>query len=232
MIVRNKPYYFIYQRQNANFKGLMKSDEGTLNGIEKPCFVTDKKPFIDFNSLDKQKTYVGLQYGPGISSKIIRLFTRQYCPNHDIPIHVFCFANNGEDWLIYQSCYRANPRLGTFPGASKSKAEEWAISRRNHRKKCEVFEVDVNIAPLEENIGVKYGLKDVLKLGKAILLGRNGKQQDSPGVLCSEYIALGIDNICKFYNIPSWCITPAHFKDYFIQNGIATVIRYKGKALS
>lgn len=179
---------------------------------QKMVDVVDFKPIIDFAKLDKQKTYLGLQYENSVSAKVIRLFTQHFCPKKEIPCHVFCLANQDGEWIIYQSCYRENPQLGTKSGSNKAKALDWAKSKRNHEKTTEVFEMPMDVSKLEKNLGKFYGIIDIFKLGCSIILG--GKGKNNSGVVCSEYIAFGFDKICDFYKKPAWLITPAHFKNY------------------
>ena len=58
---------------------------------------------------------------------------------------------------------------------------------------------------------------------KACLTDKNGKQKNREGIICSEYMALCNDEICKFYNLPAHCITPAHFQNYFDKNNIKPI---------
>lgn len=52
---------------------------------------------IFFGELDKNKTYIGLQYGNSAIAKKIIKYTRQYAPNsQDIPTHVFAIIYRHE----------------------------------------------------------------------------------------------------------------------------------------
>ena len=80
-----------------------------------------------------------------------------------------------------------------------------------------------NKSTLIEQIGEKYGKGDIVNLFKAFLFNTNGKQADMPGVICSEYIATSNQDIQSFFGLKPWCITPAHFKKYFMLQGVPSI---------
>lgn len=73
---------------------------------------------IHFEELDKNQTYIGLQYGISRVAKKIIKYTKQYAPSspNDIPTHVFAIVYRHDlgGWWIYESHLRENKELG-FP---------------------------------------------------------------------------------------------------------------------
>ena len=173
---------------------------------------------LDFNNLDKDKTYVGLQYGTDNVAKQIQRFSGEYCPGAEAPTHTICLTNENGEWIVYQSSGRPNELLGTPSGTYKISASKWADVVR---KKFELYDMNVDTKILEQNLGQQYGSRDIVQLMKVSILNKNGTQSDCPGVTCSEYISLGFDKICQFFKLPAWCITPAHYKSYVMQQNIS-----------
>lgn len=175
---------------------------------------------IDLAKLDPQKTYVGMQYGIDKTAKGIQICTQKYCPDSEVPSHVFSLVNENGEWYIYQSNGHATPTLGASAGVNKTRAVDWIALAKNQVKRFETYEFPVDRTVLQNHMGEGYGKGDIVNLLKAFLFNSNGQQGDAPGLICSEYIALSSPEIQSFYNLPAWCITPAHFKNYVLTNGI------------
>ena len=72
---------------------------------------------IDFEKLDKNKTYLGLQYGTSLIAKQIKRFSKDYAPDSkEIPTHVLAFVYRLGEWWIYESHADTNKDLGVPSG--------------------------------------------------------------------------------------------------------------------
>ena len=80
--------------------------------------------------------------------------------------------------------------------------------------------MNIDFEVLEEHIGEQYGRGDIAALMGAAIFNNNGSQKDHKGLICSEYLALCYKPICEYYNLPPYCITPAHFQNYIDKLGI------------
>lgn len=171
---------------------------------------------IDFNKLNKKKTYIALEYGTSLIAKQIKKFSKCYCPNSkEIPTHVFALVYRFGEWWIYESHAKGDVNLGIPKGVRRYKASIWQEIEKDAKKNFAAYEQKVSRKLLEEYIGQPYGIGDIRSLLHAALHNSNGKQKNKKGLICSEYIALCYPEICKYYQLPEYCITPAHFQDYF-----------------
>ena len=177
---------------------------------------------VSFKNLDKEKTYVGLQYGDSLISKQIIKLTKPFAPNSEvIPSHVFGLVYRFNSWWIFESHAKGNRKLGVVDGVRRCKKSIWdKIETKNNFK---IYEMELSIPKLEDYIGQQYGLGDIESLMKACLTNKNGKQKDREGIICSEYMALCHNKICDFYDLPPHCITPAHFQNYVDANKMTPV---------
>lgn len=178
---------------------------------------------VDLTKLDPQKTYVGMQYGVDGTAKGIQICTQKYCPDSEVPTHIFSLVNEKGKWVIYQSNGHATPALGTSAGVNRSNAADWIGLAKNQVKRFEIYEMPLDRSVLHSHMGERYGSGDLVNLFKAFLFNCNGSQGDAAGLMCSEYVALSNPNIQEFYNLPAWCITPAHFKNFVLQNNIPAI---------
>ena len=177
---------------------------------------------FNFDLLDKKKTYIGLQYGKTFIAKQIQKFSKEYAPNSkEIPTHVLGLKFRYGTWWIFESHAKGFKKLGVPAGVRRMKRELWEqIEDKNEF--C-VYPMKLKVRSLESYIGQPYGMGDIKALMKASIFGTNGKQKDRDGLICSEYMALCNDKICKYYNLPAYCITPAHFQNYFDEKGIHAI---------
>ncbi len=168
---------------------------------------------INFDKLDIHKTYLGLEYGDSLIGKQIIKFTSQYAPNSlNVPSHVFAIVHKFGEWWIYES--HANGKNGLPAGVRKYKSSKFEEIEKNKLKRFMAYPLRLNKSTLEKHLGEPYGFGDIKSLCLAGLNKSNGKQKDRKGLICSEYVALAYPRICKFYKLPAWCITPAHFQNY------------------
>lgn len=170
---------------------------------------------IDFEQLDKRKTYLGLQYGTSLIAKQIKRFSRSYAPDSkEIPTHVLAFVYRLGEWWIYESHADGHKDLGVPAGVRRYKLDVWLKIEKNTQNQFKAIPFDIDFKTLEHYIGQPYGVGDIRSLLKAAIFHNNGKQKDRKGLICSEYIALCAPYVPEFYNLPAYCITPAHFQDY------------------
>lgn len=177
---------------------------------------------VSFDKLDKNKTYVGLQYGESLISKQIMKLTRRFAKNSKvIPSHVLGLKYRFNSWWIFEAHAKGNRKLGVPDGVRRCKKEIWdKIETKNNFK---IYEMNLEEEKLEEYIGQQYGLGDIESLMHACLHNSNGKQKDREGIICSEYMALCNKDIRDFCELPAHCITPAHFQNYFDMKKIEPV---------
>ena len=220
-VQNNDIYAYNIDGKHVKIGSLGVADEQTLMINLKNA--QSKGLLINLDNLDPNETYVGLQYGTDNSARAIQFATRQYCRETEPPTHVFGLSNEGGEWYIYQSNGHATPELGTNAGVNKTNATDWISLAKNQVKRFEVFKMPLNKSTLTEQIGEKYGKGDIVNLFKAFLFNTNGKQADMPGVICSEYIATSNQDIQSFFGLKPWCITPAHFKKYFMLQGVPSI---------
>lgn len=181
---------------------------------------------IDWNKLDKNKTYVGLERGQGPTSKVIRKLTKEFCyDREDVPSHIFAliYDHRCGQWLIYESHYLPSS-IGCLSSGTRRYYKP--ILTFVFPQTCinsDIYELELDEDILIQNLGKPYGYGDIAKLLRACLLNTNGKQKDFPGLICSEYIALACPKLTLALSLPPWCITPAHYLKYFLDNHIEKI---------
>lgn len=183
---------------------------------------------IDFEQLDKHKTYLGLQYGTSFIANKIRSFSKEYAPDSkEIPTHVLAFVYRLGDWWIYESHAKGDKKLGVPAGVRRYKLAVWLEIENNTQEQFKAVPFNFDFKALENYIGHPYGMGDIRSLLKAAIFHSNGKQKNRDGFICSEYLALCAPKVPEFYNLPEYCITPAHFQDYIDKHPAEGVIDYK-----
>ena len=176
---------------------------------------------IDFSKLNKNKTYIGLQYGSGFVSKKIREYSKEYAKDSEkIPTHILGLVYEEGEWHIYESHAKGFEKICVNSGVRRMSETIWKIIEKDTQDEFEAFELDLDRAELKKHLGEQYSLGDIRALLHAALFHNNGKQKDRKGLICSEYISLCFFEICRYYNLPSWCITPAHFQDFIDKGGV------------
>lgn len=177
---------------------------------------------IDFDKLDKRKSYVILEYGTSLVSKLISKFTKDYCPEVKTrPSHVIGLKYNGYCWQIYESHLKptSDPKIGSGVRTYSQYFFEGEFPQIV-ASTGKVYPLSLELKELTHLLGEPYGLGDILSLGKQYFRHNNGSQKDRVGYICSEYIATACKKIVSYFNLPPHCITPAHFLKYFLDNGI------------
>lgn len=177
---------------------------------------------INWDKLNPDKTYVVLEYGQGIISKLIRKLTREFCYDMDVPSHVLALVYDHQvgQWMIYESHNLPNEMMCLPAGTRRYYKPQFIYAFPQTNIGGEVYEIPLSIENLVKNLGKVYGYGDISKLLRACLFHTNGKQKDFPGLICSEYLALACRPIRKYFHLPAHCITPAHWLRYIIDNKI------------
>ncbi len=185
---------------------------------------------INFEELDKKRTYVGLQYGTSLIAKKIRKYSKCYAPNSkEIPTHVLALIYRLGEWWVYESHADGHKSKGVPAGVRRFTVEKWLEIEKKTQNEFKAYPLKLNFKTLEKNIGFPYGTGDIESLLRAAIFHSNGKQKDRPGLICSEYIALCSKEIRDFCKLPAWCITPAHFQNYFDSHNINPVGEKEGE---
>ena len=177
-----------------------------------------------FENLDKTKTYVGLQVGTSLISKKIQKYSKVYCLDADFcPSHVIALVHKNNKWFIYESTHTAKPELGLNSGARHYDCEKFLKIEDNKLDQYHFYQIDLDINVLDELLGEKYAMASIKDLMLSAIFKNNGKQVDRVGVICSEYVAMSYPPISKYFDLPNWCITPAHWKRFVDGNNISEV---------
>lgn len=179
---------------------------------------------MKLDNLDKSKTYIGLQYGNSLIAKKIRKFSKDYAPDSkEIPTHVCGLVFRYEEWWVFESHADGIKKLGIPSGVRHYRAERWEDIEPKCNDEYKFYELPLSEKLLEEFIGQSYSLGDIESLLRASIFHRNGKQKDKRGLICSEYIASCCPQIIEYFDLPPYCITPAHFQKYVDDNSIKEV---------
>lgn len=173
---------------------------------------------IDITKLDKRKTYVCCEFGTSNISKVIKTLTARYAPScKKVPSHIWVLLYNKSDkrWWVYESHLKAVKEYGLPSGVRSYPLDTLILAMPNVIMSSEMFDIKgLDRHLLELLIGQPYGTGDIEALMRAALFNRNGKQKDRKGIICSEYVAMVYPTICEWFDLPSWCITPAHWYEY------------------
>lgn len=177
-----------------------------------------------FENFDKTKTYIGLQFGTSLIAQKIKKYSKIYCPHvEEIPTHIIALRYMFNDFYVYESTHTARLELGLNSGVRHYKQDKFKILEKNALDMYKFYQLDLDTQVLDELLGEQYAMASIKDLMLAGIHHNNGKQKDRQGYICSEYIASAYYPIRQYFNLPAWCITPAHFMKYIIDNNIAEV---------
>jgi len=141
-----------------------------------------------FENFDKEKTYIGLQFGTSSVAKQIAKYSKSYCPNSDIvPTHIIALKYQFDNWYIYESTYKARLDLGLNSGARHYNSEKFKTLEKEKVNEYKFYQVDLDIKILDELLGEQYAMLSIKDLMLACVKKSNGKQEDRQGLICSEY---------------------------------------------
>lgn len=176
---------------------------------------------INIAKLDKRRTYILLEYGTSIISKMIQRFSQEFGPpRRVVPSHVLALVYEDKVWRVYESHFNPEPDADLPSGSRTYTLDKLKQVFPQTYYKGVVYPVRFNKRKLKDYLGQPYGLGDIAALMRASILNRNGKQSDRRGVICSEYLALCCKKICQYFDLKPHCITPAHWLRYLVENNI------------
>lgn len=169
--------------------------------------------------MNRNKTYIGLQFGNSLIADKIAKYSKVYYPNSDkTATHVVGLVFLNGKWFIYESTHTPRPELGLNGGARHMNLNKFKELEKDNLNLYEFYEVKLDKIKLDELLGEQYAMQSIKDLMLAGILKNNGKQKDRTGVICSEYMALANNDICNYFNLPAYCITPQHWYRYVREN--------------
>jgi len=176
-----------------------------------------------FDNFDKEKTYIGLQFGKSLIAKKIAKYSKIYCPHTDkVPTHIIALVYRLGDWFIYESTHTARLELGLNSGVRHYKQDKFC--KLEDVSEYKFYQIDLDFKALDELLGEQYAMASIKDLMLAGINKNNGKQKDRQGYICSEYVASAYKPIAEYFSLPEWCITPAHWYKYVLDKDIKEVI--------
>ena len=174
-----------------------------------------------FENLDKTKTYIGLQFGTSLIAKKIAKYSKIYCPDtSEIPTHIIGLVYHLGEWTLYESTHTARLDLGLNSGVRHYNEDKFKLVEKDAINEYKFYQIDLDFKVLDELLGEQYAMASIKDLMLAAINKNNGKQRDKRGYICSEYIAAAFYPIREYFKLPAYCITPAHFYKYILDNGI------------
>lgn len=174
-----------------------------------------------FENFDKTKTYIGLQFGTSLIAKKIAKYSKIYCPYADkVPTHIIGLVYHLGEWTLYESTYTARLELGLNSGVRHYNEDKFKLIEKDAINEYKFYQLNLDFKVLDKLLGEQYAMASIKDLMLAAIHKNNGKQKDRQGYICSEYIAAAFYPIREYFRLPACCITPAHFMQYIIDNGI------------
>lgn len=180
---------------------------------------------INITKLDKRRTYIVLEYGTSLVSKMIQEFTDEFVPPGKYPpTHVLALVYEDKIWRVYES-HMKSELDGRIPSGTRTYPLDTLkeVFPQTYSRGV-VYQVRLNKKKLKNLLGQPYGIGDIAALMRASILNRNGKQKDRKGYICSEYLACACNKVRTYLGLPAHCITPAHWLTYLVENKIKPII--------
>ena len=175
-----------------------------------------------FDNFDKKKTYIGLQFGKSLIAKKIEKYSKIYCPYAEkVPTHIIGLVYRLGEWQIYESTHTARLELGLNSGVRHYNEEKF--KKLEDISEYKFYQLNLDFKALDKLLGEQYAMASIKDLMLAGIHKNNGKQKDRQGYICSEYIATAFTPIVDYFKLPAYCITPAHFMQYIIDNNIKEI---------
>ncbi len=166
---------------------------------------------IDINTLNSGKTYVGWQIGDGLVSKLIQRLSRTESglKVRDIATHTFMLFYENDQWVVVESHAKSR-------GVKKISFDSWLKDYKLDKVFCVEWDIDLNRVQYYVDFNPGYSIAQITKDAVNELTNKT-LWNDSPGVVCSELVALCMKNydVCYHYNLASYHIKPAHIQTYF-----------------
>lgn len=165
---------------------------------------------IDIEKLNKKKTYLGYTYGDSSISKSI-----QYCskddtdiPQDEIASHVFGLVFKKGGWYVYESHLVWN-------GVKKLLYTNWIKDYTRDKIFCFPRTLNISVLEFYANPLFNPGYSKASIFGLALeALSDKLFWNDSPGMVCSEFIARADKGfkICYKYKLKTHQIKPIHWQ--------------------
>lgn len=180
---------------------------------------------INLDKLDKRRTYVVFEFGTSAIAKTIQRLTKDFCSEaKQLPSHVLALVYEDGCWNVYESHLKPVKDYAIPSGVRMYKFSVFKEVFPDIVERGRVFTIRINKKQLKKYLGQPYGIGDIVALMRASIHHNNGKQKDRKGIICSEYLALACAKIRKYFNLPAWCITPAHWLAFLTRNEYKEVI--------
>lgn len=163
----------------------------------------------------KYKMYIGLQFGKSLIANQIKKYSKVYYPQSgdNLATHVVALIYHHRKFYIYESTIAENKKEGLNSGARHYTLKKFLRIEEKAIPEYIFYPMHFNLAKLDENLGCSYAfgtIKDLILAGTF----KKSKAKDRTGVICSEYLALANKEICKYFNLPPYAITPAHWQRF------------------
>lgn len=185
----------------------------------------DIQMVINLDKLDKRKTYIVLEFGTSAIARTIQRLTRDYCPEErKLPSHVLALVYENKCWNVYESHMKPEKDYGIHSGVRTYPYKIFKEAFPEIVERGRVFYCKLKKKQLKKYLGQPYGVGDIVALLRAAIHHNNGKQKDRKGIICSEYLALACAPIRRYFNLPAWCITPAHWLAFLTRNNYQEII--------
>ena len=167
--------------------------------------------------------YVGLQFGKSLIAKKINSLTKVYYPDvKERATHVIALIYHNRKFFVYESTIASNAKYGLNSGARHYTFRKFL--ELENIDEYVFYPIGFDLEVLDERLGEQYAFASIKDLMLAGVFNKNGKQKDRTGVICSEYLALAYKDICKYFNLPAYCITPAHWQRYCEEKTLEKVL--------
>lgn len=165
---------------------------------------------INLENLDKNKTYVGWNIGTGFISQAIQNMSKKetLLPLNQIATHIFAIVFQHDEWQVFESHLQ-------WKGCRKLFYSTWVKDYTSDS--IFVAERELNIDSLEFYANPLFNPGySCANIGSLAIEEINSKMifNDSPGMVCSEYIANCDNDFAISYKLSKKCymIKPIHWQ--------------------
>ena len=174
--------------------------------------------------LKKSKMWIGLQFGNSLIAKQIKKYSKVYYPyTNKLATHVIALVYQYGHFYVYEATIASNKTFGLNSGARHYTLKKFFKIEEKSLREYVFYPIKFNKRILDDRLGESYAFGSIKDLILAGTFKNNGKQKDRTGVICSEYLALAYKDIQKYFNLPAYCITPAHWQRYCEEMGLTPV---------
>lgn len=170
---------------------------------------------INIEELDTQKTYVGYQVGTGFVAGLIQKLSKKETkiPTKKIASHIFSLVYLDNDWYVFEAHLK-------WKGCKKILFSEWIKKEIPEQNFVAERVLDVGVLEYYANSLFNPGYS-VAQITEDALKEITSKDfwNDSPGMVCSEYIA-NADKDFKIsydYELKFSRIKPVHWQNELVE---------------